>query len=339
MTLIPVASVTGTAALNAAIATSAGADNDGTPLNVDSVSLVNTASPAITATFADKDVGTGITITFASSSIGLTGTGAGNYNLVSPTDTRDITTNDVQISATKVYDGTQVVTGNEVTITTSAGEKLNFSGARTAFVNVNDSNNYFTHFTLEDGDSDDPNRGLARNYTFSALGSHSANNQVTINKKNLILQARDENKQYGTAATLSGTAFDRTGLQNGETVGSVTLTASGGGELASADVGTYTITPSAATGGTFDINNYNVLYRTGTLSKTRKPLSIVGLSADNKVYDGTRAATISNYGTLTGILFSDDVSLNTGSLGSAATFGGKMRALEKRLPLPWIMIN
>jgi hypothetical protein len=75
------------------------------------------------------------------------------------------------------------------------------------------------------------------------------------------------------------------------------------------------------------------MYRTGTLSKTRKPLSIVGLSADNKVYDGTRAATISNYGTLTGILFSNDVSLNIGSLGSAATFGGKNEGTGKTVTL------
>jgi hypothetical protein len=90
----------------------------------------------------------------------------------------------------------------QFTITTSAGETLNFSGARTAFVNVNDSNNYFTHFTLEDGDSDDPNRGIASNYTFSALGSYSANNSVTINPRNLRIKANNETKTYGTAATL-----------------------------------------------------------------------------------------------------------------------------------------
>jgi hypothetical protein len=207
-----IANVAGTASLNAAIATSAGADNDGTPLNVDSVSLVNTTSPSITATFADENVGTGITVTFANSSIGLNGTGAGNYNLVSPTDTRDITTNQVQLSATKLYDGTNVVDSDDtVTITTSAGENLRFSGAQTAFVNVNDTINYFTHFTLVNGTG--ANAGLASNYTLPDLTTHDpTNNSVTINPRNLRVKANNETKTYGTAATLNGaTAFSTVG--------------------------------------------------------------------------------------------------------------------------------
>ena len=71
------------------------------------------------------------------------------------------------------------------------------------------------------------------------------------------------------------------------------------------------------------------------LEKTRKELSISGLAAENKTYDGTRAATISNYGTLNGILSFDggttydDVFLNTGSLSSSATFGSKMPQMAK----------
>ena len=119
---------------------------------------------------------------------------------------------------------------------------------------------------------------------------------------------------------------DAYGLQNGETVGSVTLTASGGGELASANAGTYTITPSAPTGGTFNINNYNVTYATGILRKNKKWLNITGLVALDKVYDATNDASISNYGTLTGILFSDAVSLDTASLNAdpnSANFDSK----------------
>jgi hypothetical protein len=62
----------------------------------------------------------------------------------------------------------------------------------------------------------------------------------------------------------------------------------------------------------------------GTLSKTKKLLTISGLSASNKIYDASNDATISNYGTLNGILFSDVVSLDTGSLGAdPANFNNK----------------
>ena len=56
--------------------------------------------------------------------------------------------------------------------------------------------------------------------------------------------------------------FTATGLNNGETVGSVTLTASGG--TAAADpIGFYSIIPSAATGGTFTPGNYTITYAPG----------------------------------------------------------------------------
>ena len=71
-------------------------------------------------------------------------------------------------------------------------------------------------------------------------------------------------KFYGSTLTLGvgSTSFSSTGLLNSETIGSVTLTPSGG---ASADEppGFYTITPSAATGGTFSPTNYIITYVPG----------------------------------------------------------------------------
>ena len=344
-----IASVTGTAALLSAITEGTGTSGDGKPFSIDTGHPSNplrmgrtTSAQGVTGRFNTENVGTR-TVTF--SNFGLTGSGAGNYNVVNPSESREITSNVVQLSAIKLYDGTNIVdTDDTVSIVTSAGETLGFSGARTADVNVNYANNYFTHFTLQNGTG--PNAGLASNYDVPSFTHHPTNNSVTINQRNLRIKADNETKTYGTAATLNGaTAFstvepdDTYGLQNGETVGSVTLTASGGGELASADVGTYTITPSAATGGTFDINNYDISYATGVLEKTRKELSISGLAAENKTYDGTRAATISNYGTLNGILSFDggttydDVFLNTGSLSSSATFGSKNAANGKTVTL------
>jgi hypothetical protein len=71
-------------------------------------------------------------------------------------------------------------------------------------------------------------------------------------------------KFYGSTLTLGvgSTSFSSTGLLNSETIGSVTLTPSGG---ASADEppGFYDITPSAATGGTFSPTNYIITYVPG----------------------------------------------------------------------------
>jgi hypothetical protein len=329
-----VAVVNGTATLQTAITTGTGTDNDGKPFtgNGDNINLNKTTSAdGITGQYSNKNIGTR-SVSFHN--IGLTGTGSGNYNLAAhPTEDRQITTNEVRLNSTKIYDGTNLVDADDtVTITTSAGENLRFSGAQTAFFNVNDSNNYFTHFTLVDGTG--ANAGLASNYTLPDLTTHDpTNNSVTINPRNLRIKANNETRTYGITATLNGaTAFSTVGpnatfgLQNGETIGSVTLTASGGGELASANAGTYTITPSAPMGGTFNINNYNVSYATGTLRKNKKWLGITGLAALEKVYDATNNASISSYGTLTGILFSDAVSLDTAALNAdpnSANFDNK----------------
>jgi hypothetical protein len=48
----------------------------------------------------------------------------------------------------------------------------------------------------------------------------------------------------------------------------VTLAVSGSGGTATAAVGSYTITPSAAIGGTFTAANYTITYNTGTLTVT-----------------------------------------------------------------------
>jgi hypothetical protein len=71
---------------------------------------------------------------------------------------------------------------------------------------------------------------------------------------------------FGTGQT----GFSASGLVNGETVGSVTITASGG-VSANDTAGTYTLTPSDATGGTFVPGNYKVFYNTGVLTVTGGP--------------------------------------------------------------------
>ncbi len=64
---------------------------------------------------------------------------------------------------------------------------------------------------------------------------------------------------FGSGSTL----FTSSGLQNGEMVGTVTLSVSGSGGAASASVSgsPYTITPSAAVGGTFSAGNYAITVR------------------------------------------------------------------------------
>jgi hypothetical protein len=100
------------------------------------------------------------------------------------------------------------------------------------------------------------------NYTISFTG-----NNFEIMRKSLNITASDMTKTFGQTLVLGTeqTNFTSSGLVNGETVGSVTLTASGGIQADDA-VGFYTLTPSQATGGTFSLNNYTTIYNSGTLT-------------------------------------------------------------------------
>src|SRR5207244_8889053 len=110
-----------------------------------------------------------------------------------------------------------------------------------------------------------------------------------VNVATLSVTANNDSKAYGQSRTYGAgsTAFSSTGLQNSESIGLVTITASGG-TAANAPIGSYDLTPSAATGGTFNPNNYNISYHNGTLTVDPATLSITA-NADTKTYGPTRA--------------------------------------------------
>jgi hypothetical protein len=111
--------------------------------------------------------------------------------------------------------------------------------------------------------------------TCSSTGATSASLSVpasTVRPKLLTVIATDRTKPFGSALTLGTSAFTSSGLSSNETIGSVTLTASGGTD-AYATTGTYEITPSAATGGTFNTSNYDLYYVSGILSVTAPTFS------------------------------------------------------------------
>lgn len=104
----------------------------------------------------------------------------------------------------------------------------------------------------------------------SSTGAESVNVPVpssNVRQKDLTITANDQAKPYGQTLTLGAgqTSFTSSGLVLGQTIGSVTLTASGGADAADAS-GTYEIVPSDATGGTFSPANYEIGYEPGTLT-------------------------------------------------------------------------
>jgi filamentous hemagglutinin family protein len=95
----------------------------------------------------------------------------------------------------------------------------------------------------------------------------------------LTITANNLNKVYGTTLAFAGSEFNASGLQNGETIGSVVLASPGAAAASSPTGGPYAITPSGATGGTFTPGNYTITYVNGQLNVTPAPLTV---RADNE---------------------------------------------------------
>ncbi|MEP9380662.1 MBG domain-containing protein [Aquabacter sp. CN5-332] len=113
-------------------------------------------------------------------------------------------------------------------------------------------------------------------------------NNLTVDKAALTVAADNATKTYGQTPTLTG--FTPTGLQNGETIGSVTLTSAGSAATASVGGGPYAIVASAATGGTFDPSNYTITYVDGSLTVTPAALTVTASDA-TKTYGQTATLT------------------------------------------------
>ena len=109
---------------------------------------------------------------------------------------------------------------------------------------------------------------------------------VTVSPAALSITANNDSKVYGQTKTYGAgsTNFISSGLQNSETVGSVTITATSSptnGTAATDNVGSYVLTPSAVTGGTFNPANYSINYNTGTLSVIQASTFVEATSTHN----------------------------------------------------------
>jgi hypothetical protein len=289
--------VSGTPALAGNEAAGTGTSGDGKPITGDTVSITGTP----TGTYNSKDVASATTVTY--SGLSLTGTAAGNYTLtIQSAASATITKAPLSITAptvTKVYDGG--TTAGTVTVGTLSGfvgsETVTATGTATAYSSQNVGSAYSStvSYTLANGTGG----GLAGNYSLA----NSAIANAAITAAPLSITANNASKTYGTALTggSGSTAFTSSGLQNSETIGTVTI-AYGTGSAANAAVNTYTgsVTASAAVGGTFNAGNYSITYNPGNINVGAATASVTA-DAKSKTYgDANPTLTATVTGTVNG---------------------------------------
>ena len=270
-----------------------------------------------TASFADKNAEIGKTVT--ATGLSLSGVDAGNYTVNSTdTDTADISKAILTLNAltdSKTYDGNTssivavdvlgLVGGDSVTGLTQSFDVKN-AGARTLTVDAG--------YVVNDGNGGD-------NYTLTV------NNAIgTISTANLSITANNQSKTYGQTVNFVGNEFASTGLVGLETIGNVTLASAGAVNTANVAGSPYAITASAASGGTFDANNYAITYNDGTLTVNRAALNVTANNATksqgsvNPAFSSTITGFVNGETNtvLIGMLNHDTPAVNTSPAGNYA---------------------
>lgn len=282
---------------------------DGTTAATGSVSLVgvvagdsvNTAGT--TFTFSDKNAGADKTVVIAGTT--LTGTDAGNYSLTVPASTlADIFAKAITatvVADDKIYDGTTVGLGSVSLVGVVSGDSVATSGTTFTFADKNagtDKSVTISGTTLTGAD--------AGNYTVNVPTSAMAD----ILAKAITATASANDKTYDGTIVATGSLV-LNGIVASDSVG----TSGTAFAFADKNAGTdKTVTASGTTLTGTDANNYTL---TGTSTALADILAkaITGtVSVNDKVYDGTTAAT--GTVTLIGVVSGDAVS----TTGTTFTF-------------------
>jgi phosphotransferase system IIA component len=302
-----IASVNGTAALSGVV-------------SPDAVSLSGT--PIFT--FASANVGTGIEI--STTGYTLAGAAAGNYTLIQPILSANITGKELTVTGLvgndKEYDGLTIASasGTAALGGLTGSEQVTLVGTPT-----------FTFTSANVG------TGIAITTTgYSLEGADAANYALTqpslaasITAKSLTISGLiGDSKVYDRSSevTVSGEAA----LSGVLSPDDVTLSGSPVFVFASPNAGTNVVI--TATGFTIignNAGNYSLSQPTLSANISPKPVTITGLVGVNKVYDGTTDAATSGTAVLEGVLEPDEVNLSgTPSFRFASPKAGNAIAID-----------
>ncbi|WP_244888342.1 beta strand repeat-containing protein, partial [Janthinobacterium agaricidamnosum] len=243
----------------------------------------------------------------------LGGADAGNYNLASDTAGSSASIGAKALTLTglsgnKVYDGTVNATLAGGTLNGLVNsETLAFTVQGATFGDKNAGTGKAITVggvTLGDG------TGLASNYTLATPGGVSGD--ITKATISAISGLTASSKVYD--GNLNTTLGSNSAVINGKIAGDDVQLSGASGQFTDKNVGTgKTVNITGITLSGSDLGNYNVISNTAstTADITPKTVTLTGMTADNKVYDGTAVAVLSG-GTLSGVVSGETLSFSGG---------------------------
>ncbi len=168
------------------------------------------------------------------------------------------------------------------------------------------------------------NAGVYNGYYSGQQGYDITGGALTIAKANLVLSAVTDSKTYD-GTTVSTATVGKTGLVSGDTVTGLSQSF-GNQNVLGVNGSTLAVDAGYVVADGNNGGNYNVTLATATGTINKATLTVTGIVADNKTYNASDAATLSNIGTLNGLVSGEVLTLsNTGATFSDKNVGtGKL---------------
>ncbi|HEY1792878.1 MAG TPA: YDG domain-containing protein [Opitutaceae bacterium] len=280
---------------------------------------VTLGTSGATGLFATKTVGTGKTVNIAGLTIG--GADSGNYSLTQPTATASISSASLNVSgataSNKAYDSTlsaTINTGGASLVGVFSGDTVTLvaSGATGTFATKTvGAGKTVTIAGLTLGGADSGNYSLTQPAATASISSAG----LTVSGVTASGKVYDSTR----TATIGTGSAALVGVFSGDTVTLGTGAATGLFATKTVGVG-KTVAITGLTIGGADSGNYSLTQPTTTATISSADLTVSGVTASNKVYDGSTLATIGTSGAaLVGVLGGDSVTLVTSGASGAFT--------------------
>jgi hypothetical protein len=287
----------------------------------------DTVTVSATGTFSDKNVGTNKTVNLTET---YAGADRNNYTITAQgTTTANITAKALTIntdiaSTTKVYDGTTNVDITSANLTGVIGDDAVTASGSGNFDNKNVGTNktITVAYTLSGND--------AGNYS---LDGTTATGDITA-KAITVTGITTGNKVYdgdNLATDPDGVNLvDVSSASFTDLVAGDTVTVSATGTFSDENVGTNKTVNLSETYAGADRNNYTITAQgTTTANITAKAITVTGITAGNKVYDGNTTASIN----VSAASFTDLVAGDTVTVSATGTFSDENVGTNKTVNL------
>ncbi|MCA6453979.1 MAG: gliding motility-associated C-terminal domain-containing protein, partial [Chitinophagaceae bacterium] len=156
--------------------------------------------------------------------------------------------------------------------------------------------------------------GATGNFTAANYNIRYVPGTLTVQAATITITATDLSKKYGETLTLPSSSFSVTGMANGDTISSVTL--SSNGAVATAPAGVYSLTASSASGN-FNADNYIIVYQAGSLTVQKALLTIIASDAAKNYGQLVTLAAYTANGLVNGDVISSVVLSSPGTSATA----------------------